>query len=107
VYGRPLSSSPAASLISLPSLFPSTVPAEPISAKWLMIEALPLPQADPGQTVSLRQNDLTPLDLIAEEMRRGLAMWADDRRLARDRDAEVRTVTRINGFFKCDKPLAL
>jgi hypothetical protein len=55
----------------------------------------------------LRQNDLTPLDLIAAETRRGLAMWADDGRLARDRDAEVRTVNRIDRFLECDKPLAL
>jgi hypothetical protein len=60
-----------------------------------------------GGTVSMRQNDLTPLDLIAGETRRGLAMWTDDRRLARDCYAEVWTVTRIDGFLECDKSLAL
>jgi hypothetical protein len=62
--------------------------------------------ADPGRAVSLRQNDLAPLDLIAPETRRGLAMWADDGRLAGDRDAEVWTIIRIDGFFECDKPFA-
>ena len=65
------------------------------------------PQADLGGTVSMRQNDLTPLDLIAGETRRCLAMWTDDRRLARDCYAEVWTVTRIDGFLECDKSLAL
>jgi ATP-dependent exoDNAse (exonuclease V) beta subunit len=60
-----------------------------------------------GATVSMRQKDLTPLDLIARETRRGLAMWTDDRRLARDCYAEVWTVTRIDGFLECDKSLAL
>ena len=69
--------------------------------------ALRLPQADLGVTVSMRQNDLTPLDLIAGETRRGLAMWTDDRRLARDCYAEVWTVTRIDGFLERDKSLAL
>jgi hypothetical protein len=55
----------------------------------------------------MRQNDLTPFDLIAGKTRRGLAMWACDGRLACNRDAEVRTVTRIDGFFECDKPRAL
>ena len=55
----------------------------------------------------MRQNDLTPLDLIAGETRRGLAMWTDDRRLAHDCYAEVWTVTRIDGFLECDKSLAL
>jgi hypothetical protein len=55
----------------------------------------------------MRQNDLTPLDLIAGETRRGLAMWTDDGRLARDCYAEVWTVTRIDGFLECDKSLAL
>jgi hypothetical protein len=58
-------------------------------------------------TYLLRQNDLTPLDLIAAETGRGLAVWADDGRLSRDRDAEVGTATRIDGFSECDKPLAL
>jgi hypothetical protein len=60
-----------------------------------------------GGTVSMRQNDLTPLDLIAGETRRRLAMRTDDRRLARDCYAEVWTVTRINGLLECDKSLAL
>jgi hypothetical protein len=34
------------------------------------------------RTVSMRQKDLTPLDLIARETRCGLAMWTDDRRLS-------------------------
>jgi len=55
----------------------------------------------------MRQNDLTPLDLIAGETRRGLAMWTDDRWLARDCYTEVWTVTRIDGFLECDKSLAL
>ena len=55
----------------------------------------------------MRQNDLTPLDLFAGETCRGLAMWTDDRRLARDCYAEVWTVTRINGLLECDKSLAL
>jgi hypothetical protein len=57
--------------------------------------------------VSMRQNDLTPLDLIAGETRRGLAMWADDTRTARDCYAEVWTVIRIDGLLECDKSLAL
>src|ERR1700726_855788 len=64
-------------------------------------------ESDVGGTVSMRQNDLTPLDLIAGETRRGLAMWTDDRRLARDCYAEVWTATRIDGFLECDKSLAL
>ena len=55
----------------------------------------------------MRQNDLTPLDLIARETRRDLAMWTDDRRLARDCYTEVWTVTRIDGFLECDKSIAL
>ena len=70
-------------------------------------QALRLPQADLGGTGSMRQNDLTPLDLIAGETRRGLAMWTDDRWLARDCYTEVWTVTRIDGFLECDKSLAL
>jgi hypothetical protein len=58
-------------------------------------------------TVSMRQNDLTPLDLIVGETRHGPAMWTDDRRLARDCYAEVWTVTWIDRFLECDKSLAL
>ena len=54
----------------------------------------------------MRQNDLTPLDLIAGETHRGLAMWTDDRRLARDCYAEVWTVAWIDGFLERDKSLA-
>jgi hypothetical protein len=64
-------------------------------------------QADLGDTVSTCQNDLTPLDLIAGETRRCLAMGTDDRRLARDCYAEVWTAARIDGFLECDKSLAL
>ena len=71
------------------------------------VQAIRPPQADLGGTVSMRQHDLTPLDLIAGETRRGLAMWTDDRWLARDCYTEVWTVTRIDGFLECDKSLAL
>jgi hypothetical protein len=71
------------------------------------LQAIRPPQADLGGIVSMRQNDLAPLDLIARETRCGLAMWTDDRRLARDCYAEVWTVTRIDGFLECDKSLAL
>jgi hypothetical protein len=54
----------------------------------------------------MRQNDLTPLDLIAGEARRGLAMRTDDGRLPRDCYAEVWMVTWIDGLLKCDKSLA-
>jgi len=72
-----------------------------------MISHYAPPQANLGGTVSMRQNDLTPLDLIAGETRRCLAMWTDDRRLARDCYAKVWTATRIDGFLECDKSLAL
>jgi hypothetical protein len=45
---------------------------------------------------SLRQHYLTPLNLIAAETGRGLAMWADDRRLAGDGNLEVRAITWID-----------
>jgi hypothetical protein len=38
--------------------------------------------ADPGLAFSLRQHNLTPLDLIVVETSRGLAMWTNDRRIA-------------------------
>ena len=60
-----------------------------------------------GRTVSMRQNDLTPLDLIAGETRRGLAMWTDDRRLAYDRNPQIWTVHGIDRFLECNKPCAL
>jgi hypothetical protein len=89
--------------IFLPSLFPPQFRRPPHAHD----QAIRPPQADLGGTVSMRQNDLAPLDLIARETRCGLAMWTDDRRLARDCYAEVWTVTRIDGFLECDKSLAL
>jgi hypothetical protein len=76
-----------------------------MTLRTLMITPLRPPQAD--LTGSMRQNDLTPLDLIAGETRRGFAMWTDDRRLARDCYTEVWTLNRIDGFLECDKSLAL
>jgi hypothetical protein len=61
----------------------------------------------PGATGSRRQNDLTPLDLIAGETRRGLAMRAHDGRLARDRNPQMWTVHGIDRFLECNKPCAL
>ena len=63
-------------------------------------------RADPGHEFSLGQHHLTPLDLMTAETSRGLAMWADDGWLAGDRNLEVRMVTRIDGFLKCNKPCA-
>jgi hypothetical protein len=54
----------------------------------------------------LGQHHLTPLDLMTAETSRGLAMGADDGWLAGDRNLEVRMVTRIDGFLKCNKPCA-
>jgi hypothetical protein len=54
----------------------------------------------------MRQHNLTPLDLILAETSRDLAMWTNDGRLAGDRDPEVRIVTLIDGFLKCNEPCA-
>jgi hypothetical protein len=44
----------------------------------------------------LRQHDLTPLNPSATETGLGLAMWADDRRLASDGNLEIRAITWID-----------
>jgi hypothetical protein len=62
--------------------------------------------ADPRYAFSMRQHNLTPLDLIAAETSRDLAMWTNDGRIAGDRNPQVRIVTLIDGFLKCNKPSA-
>src|SRR6266852_7323483 len=54
----------------------------------------------------MRQHNLTPLDLIVAETSSDLAMWTNDGRLAGDRNPQVRIVTLIDGFLKCNKPCA-
>jgi len=54
----------------------------------------------------MRQHNLTPLDLIVAETSSDLAMWTNDGRLAGDRNPQVRIVTLIDGFLKCNEPCA-
>src|SRR6266852_5263625 len=54
----------------------------------------------------MRQHNLTPLDLIVAETSSDLAMWTNDGRLASDRNPQVRIVTLIDGFLKCNEPCA-
>jgi hypothetical protein len=56
----------------------------------------PPPRSHVQPHISLRQHDLTPLNLIAAETGRSLAMWADDRRLASDGNLEIRAITWID-----------
>jgi hypothetical protein len=63
------------------------------------------PPRRPTRHPSLRQHYLTPLNLIAAEMGRHLAMWADDARLAGNRNLQVRAITWItwiDRFLKFD-----
>jgi hypothetical protein len=62
------------------------------SAKW----------HDP-RWISLGQNHLTPLDLIATETMRDLAMRANDGWLAGDRKPKLRIVSLIDRFLKCNE----
>jgi hypothetical protein len=55
------------------------------------LETDPPQQTDP----SLRQHHLTPLNLIAAETGRRPAMWANNGRLAGDRNPQVRAMTWI------------
>jgi hypothetical protein len=48
--------------------------------------------------LSPRQHYLTPLNLIAAETGRGVAMWADDGRPASDRNPEVRAIEGSTDF---------
>jgi hypothetical protein len=54
----------------------------------------------------LAQHHQTALDLIAAKTSDRFAMWADDRRLAGDRNPQVRVITGIEGPLKGDKPRA-
>src|SRR5712671_5846999 len=54
----------------------------------------------------MRQHNLTPLDLIVAETSSDLAMWTNDGRLAGDRNPQVRIVTLMDGFLKCNEPCA-
>jgi hypothetical protein len=58
------------------------------------------------QAFSIRQQNLTPLDLIVAKTSRDLAIWTDDGRITGDRNPQVRIVTLTDGFLKCDKPCA-
>jgi hypothetical protein len=49
---------------------------------------------------------LTPFNLIVAETSRDLAMWTNDKRIAGDRDPQIRIVSLIDGFLKCNKPRA-
>ena len=46
--------------------------------------------------LSLRQHYLTPLNLIAAETGRDVAMWADDGRTTSDSNPQVRAITWID-----------
>jgi hypothetical protein len=54
--------------------------------------------------ILIRQHNLTPLNLIVVETSRDLAMWTNDGRITGDRNPQVRIVSLIDGFLKCNKP---
>ena len=60
----------------------------------------------PAHAISMRQHNLTPLDLIMVETSRDLAMWTNDKRIASDHNLQVLIVSLIDGFLKCNKPCA-
>jgi hypothetical protein len=60
--------------------------------------------ADPCHAFSIRQYNLTALDLIVVETSRDLAIWTNDGRITGDRNHQVRIVTLTDGFLKCNKP---
>jgi hypothetical protein len=53
--------------------------------------------------ISLGQNHLTPLDLSATKSSRDLAMRANNRRLAGDRDPKLWKVSLADRFLKCNE----
>jgi hypothetical protein len=60
----------------------------------------------PHHAFSIRQHNLTPLDVIVAETSRDLAMRTNDGRITCDRDRQVRIITLVDGFLKCNKPSA-
>jgi hypothetical protein len=55
---------------------------------------------------SIRQHNLTPLDVIVAETSRDLAMRTNYGRITDDRNHQVQIITLVDGFLKCNKPSA-